>query len=261
VVLSQPTRTRNKTLPLTGKVGVITGASRGIGAAIARELAAYGADLVLNYSKSAEQADALARELYEESDAGAIVVIRADVSKADEAADLIKQTYEHFGRIDMLVNNAGITRDRTVRKMTTEEWCEVIETNLSGTFYCIQAAAPYLIEQGGGRVVTISSVMGLSGNVGQANYSAAKAGLIGMTKSLALEWARYNVTVNCVAPGFIDTDMLAHVPEAIRTELTNRIPLHRFGNPDEVAKAVRYLCVDGEYITGAVLNINGGLYM
>jgi acetoacetyl-CoA reductase len=260
-MLTLPTKTTDETLPLAGKVTVITGASRGIGAAIARELAACGADLVLNYSRSVEQAEALARELHETSNAGQIVTFHADVSYEGEAAELIKQTHEHFGRVDILVNNAGITRDRTVRKMTNDEWCEVINTDLNGPFYCIHAAAPYLIEQGGGKVVTISSVIGECGNVGQANYSAAKAGLIGLTKSLALEWARYNITVNCVAPGFIETDMLHNVPEDVRTQLTNRIPLRRFGTPEEVAKAVRYLCVDGDYITGAVLDINGGMYM
>jgi acetoacetyl-CoA reductase len=260
-MLTLPTRASTQTLPLTGKVAIITGAARGLGAAIARELAAYGADLVLDYSKSEAQAEALARDLFENSDAGRIVAIRADVSNPDEAADLIKQTFEHFGRIDILVNNAGITRDHTVRKMTNEEWREVIETDLSGPFYCLHAAAPYLIEQGGGKVVNISSTFGECGNLGQVNYSAAKAGVIGMTKALALEWARYNITVNCVAPGFMETDMLKEVSEDIRTQLISKIPLRRFGGTEEVAKAVRFLCVDGDYMTGAVLDINGGLYM
>jgi len=174
---------------------------------------------------------------------------------------LMKAAWEQFGKIDILINNAGITRDRTFRKMTPQEWSEVIDTNLTGTFNCLHAAAPYLIEQGGGKVINVSSMIALSGNIGQANYAAAKAGIIGLTKTVALEWARYNITVNCVAPGFTETDMLAKVPDNYREQICERIPLHRFGKPEEVAKAVRFFCVDADYITGEVLGVNGGLYM
>ena len=174
---------------------------------------------------------------------------------------MVKRVVEQFGRLDVLVNNAGITRDKPIRKMTSDDWRQVIETNLNGVFYCTHAAMEHLIEQGGGKVINISSIVALSGNVGQTNYTAAKGGLISFTKSLALEWARYKITVNCVAPGFIATDMLAPVPDNIKEQLIARIPLRRFGAPEEIARAVRFLCVDGDYITGQTISVNGGLYM
>jgi acetoacetyl-CoA reductase len=249
---------------LTGKVAVITGASRGIGAAIARELGAYGSHLVLNYAHNAELAEALAHEIQEvdlPGQPGAVVAIQADVSHKDEAARLMTTVWEQFGRLDILVNNAGVTHDHTFRKMTVEEWEEVIDTDLNGVFYCTHAAMPYLLEHEGGKVINIGSVIGLSGNIGQANYAAAKAGLIGLTKSLALEWARYNITVNCIAPGFTETDMLSKVPPATREQISQRIPLHRFGTAEEVASLVRYLSTEGGYITGQVISVNGGLYL
>lgn len=249
---------------LTGKVAVITGASRGIGAAIARELGAYGSHLVLNYAHNAQMAGAVAKEIQEvdlPEQPGAVVAIQADVSNKDEAARLMDAVWEQFGHLDILVNNAGINHDHTFRKMTIEEWDDVIQTDLNGVFYCTHAAMPYLLESESGKVVNIGSVIGLSGNVGQANYAAAKAGIIGLTKSLALEWARYNVTVNCVAPGFIETDMLSTVAPQIQEQITQRIPLHRFGSAQEVASLVRYLCTEGGYITGQVISPNGGLYL
>jgi NAD(P)-dependent dehydrogenase (short-subunit alcohol dehydrogenase family) len=190
-----------------------------------------------------------------------VIAVKADISDEDQSRRLIEQTIEHFGRLDILINNAGITRDRTFRKMTPDEWRAVVETNLNGVFYCIHAATPHLIEQRDGQIINITSVIALSGNIGQANYAATKAGIIGFTKTLALELARYNITVNCVAPGFIETDMLAKVPDEYREKILERIPLHRFGTPEDVAKAVRFLCTDGDYITGEVISVNGGIYM
>lgn len=257
-------RTGLKNKLLTDKVAVITGASRGIGAAIARELGAYGSHLVLNYARNAELAEAVAREIQEVSvpeQPGTVVAIQADISDKDEAARLMTSVWEQFGRLDILVNNAGVTHDHTFRKMTIEEWEDVIGTDLNGVFYCTHAAMPYLLEREGGHVINIGSAIGSSGNIGQANYAAAKAGLMGLTKSLALEWARYNITVNCVAPGFTETDMLSKVAPEIREEICQRIPLHRFGRVEEVASLVRYLCTEGTYITGQVIGVNGGLYV
>jgi acetoacetyl-CoA reductase len=242
-------------------VAVVTGASRGIGAAVARELGAYGSHLVLNYVSSTGLAEALAAELDAAGTAGAIITAQADVSDEIAAMRLMDAVFDQFGRIDILVNNAGITRDRTFKKMTSQEWREVIETNLNGVFYTTHAALPYLVQDSGGTIVNMGSVIGLSGNVGQSNYAAAKAGLIGFTKTLALELARNKVTVNCIAPGFIETDMLSKVPDEVREKLIEKIPMRRFGTPEEIANLVRFLCLEGSYITGQVLGINGGLYM
>jgi NAD(P)-dependent dehydrogenase (short-subunit alcohol dehydrogenase family) len=189
------------------------------------------------------------------------VAVQADVADEAQAHSLITQALDHFGRINILVNNAGITRDRTLRKMSSQQWREVIETDLNSLFYCTQPAVESMIELGGGRIVNISSITAESGNVGQTNYAAAKGGMIGFTRSLALELARYDITVNCVAPGFTETDMVATIPGEIRKLILGRIPLKRFGNPEEVAAAVRFLVIEGAYITGQVINVNGGLYM
>lgn len=257
-------RTGLKDKLLTGKVAIVTGASRGIGAAIARELGAYGSRLVLNYAHNAQLAEDLAREIQEvdlPEQPGAVIAIQADIRDKDEATRLMTEVWERFGRIDILVNNAGVTHDHTFKKMTVDEWEDVIATDLNGVFYCTHAAMPYLLEHEGGKVINIGSAIGLSGNIGQANYAAAKAGLIGLTKSLALEWARHNVTVNCVAPGYTETDMLAKVAPEMQEKIFQRIPLHRFATAEEVANLVRYLCTEGDYITGQVISINGGLYI
>jgi acetoacetyl-CoA reductase len=246
---------------LVGKVAVVTGASRGIGAAIAQHLAAKGGGLVINYASNAQVAENLKERICATGTAGDVITVRADISDENQATELMQRTIDHFGRLDILINNAGITRDRTFRKMTPAEWREVVDTNLNGVFYCVHAAAPHLIEKGGGQIINITSVIALSGNIGQANYAAAKAGIIGFTKTLALEFARYNITVNCVAPGFIETDMLAKVPDEYKQKIIDRIPLRRFGTPEDVAKAVRFLCTDGDYITGEVISVNGGVYM
>ena len=242
-------------------MAVITGASRGIGAAIARELGESGAHVVINYANSLAPAEALADEIRATGSGSEPLIIKADVTDEAQARGLVDQAREHYGRVDILINNAAITRDRTFRKLTSDDWRRVIDTNLNSVFYCTHSAVPFMIEQGAGKIINISSIVALSGNIGQTNYTAAKGGLISFTKSLALELARYKILVNCVAPGFIDTDMLAVVPDNIRETIISRIPLRRFGEADEIAKAVRYLCVDGNYVTGQTLSVNGGLYM
>jgi acetoacetyl-CoA reductase len=246
---------------LSGQVAVISGASRGIGAAIARELGEHGASVLINYANSAGPAEALARELREGGKAGEVLVHRADVTDEAQVRGMVEGAFAHFGRVDILINNAAITRDKTFRKLTSDDWRRVIDTNLNSVFYATHSAVPHLIEQGGGKIINISSIVALSGNIGQTNYTAAKGGLISFTKSLALELARYQILVNCVAPGFIDTDMLAVVPDNIKEQITNRIPLRRFGKAEEIAKAVRFLCIDGDYITGQTISVNGGMYM
>ncbi|MDP8909876.1 MAG: 3-oxoacyl-ACP reductase FabG [Chloroflexota bacterium] len=246
---------------LEGQVAIVTGASRGIGAAIARDLVEQGASVVINYARSAAPAEALAKELTAAGKGGEVLAVQADVGNEEQASNLIDQALQRFGHLDILVNNAGITRDRTFRKLSATEWREVIETNLSSVYYTTHPAVEHMIAQGRGKIVNISSIVALSGNVGQTNYTAAKGGLISFTKSLALELARYKITVNCVAPGFIETDMLAPVPDNIKEQIIARIPLRRFGKPEEIAKAVRYLCVDGDYVTGQTISVNGGLYM
>jgi acetoacetyl-CoA reductase len=245
---------------LQGAVVVVTGASRGIGHAIAEELGQGGAKVVVNYAHSKEPAEELVTQLMEHGSPQA-VAIHADVADAAQAARLIEGTVQQFGRIDVLVNNAGINLDRTMKKMTVEDWNTVIQMDLNSYFYTVKAALPYFTEQRSGKIINISSFVGQMGNFGQANYSAAKAGIIGFTKTAALELARSHVTVNAICPGFIETDMYATVPEKVKEAILQRIPLGRVGTPQEVARAVRYLIVDGEYITGQVLNINGGIYM
>jgi len=245
---------------LQGAVVVVTGAGRGIGRAIAEELGQGGAKLVVNYSQSKGPAEELVTQLLEHG-APQAVAIQADVSDATQAARLIEETVQRFGRIDVLVNNAGINIDRTMKNMSIEDWNKVIQTDLNSFFYTVKAAQPYFMQQGSGKIINISSFVGQMGNFGQANYAAAKAGIIGFTKVAALELARSNVTVNAICPGFIETDMFAGIPEKAKEAILKRIPLGRTGTPQEIARAIRYLIVDGDYITGQTLNINGGIYM
>lgn len=245
---------------LEGVVAVVTGAARGIGHAIAEELGQGGAKVVVDYAHSGGLAEELVAKLLREGSHEAIA-LQADVSDAEQAESLINETVRQFGRIDVLINNAGINIDRTMRKMSVEDWNTVIQTDLSSLFYTTKVAQNYLIQQRSGTIINISSFVGQTGNFGQANYAAAKAGIIGFTKAAALELARYNVTVNAVCPGFIETDMFVNIPDNIKESILKRIPLGRIGTPQEVARAVRYLIVDGAYITGQVLNINGGIYM
>jgi acetoacetyl-CoA reductase len=245
---------------LKDAVVVVTGAGRGIGSAIAEEMGHGGAKVVVNYSRSKESAEELVQHLKKLGSPQA-VAIQADVSNATQAAQLIEETIKQLGRIDVLVNNAGITLDRTMKKMSIQDWDTVLQVDLNSYFYTVKAALPYFMEQKSGNIINISSFVGLAGNFGQANYSAAKAGIIGFTRTAALELARSNVTVNAICPGFIETEMYTSVPDKVKEAILQRIPLRRVGTPQEIARAVRYLIVDGDYITGQTLSINGGIYM
>ena len=244
---------------LKDKVVIVTGASRGIGRSLALNMAAQGAKLVL----SARSAEALAQLVTEiQAAGGAAVAVAGDVSSATAANELVDAGMQAFGRIDVLVNNAGITRDALLLRMKDEDWDDVLNINLKGAFLCTRAAAKVMSKQRYGRIINISSVVGEMGNPGQANYCASKAGLLGLTKSVARELARRNVTVNAITPGFIVTDMTEALPEKAREELAAQIPLGRLGSADDIAHAVIFLASDqAGYITGQTLGVNGGMYM
>jgi NAD(P)-dependent dehydrogenase (short-subunit alcohol dehydrogenase family) len=244
---------------LAGEVAIVTGGGRGIGRAICERLAGEGCALVVNYHASKRAADELVAAI--RAGSGQAVAVGGSIADPATGPSLAAAALEQFGRIDILVNNAGITRDVTVRKMSDADFTEIIETNLVGTHRVTKAVLDHLCEAGHGRIVSIASFVAQLGNYGQANYAASKGGLISWTKTLAYEVARFGVTVNCVCPGFIDTDMLRGVPDHIRERLLARVPLGRFGDPDEIARGVVYLVRDGAYITGTCLDVNGGLYM
>ncbi|MBP1991376.1 3-oxoacyl-[acyl-carrier-protein] reductase [Paenibacillus eucommiae] len=245
---------------LNGKVALVTGASRGIGRAIALQLAEAGADVVVNYAGSEEAAGKVVAEI--EALGRKAIKCRADVSSFQEAEDLVKQTIEAFGKIDILVNNAGITRDNLIMRMKEDEFDQVIATNLKGVFNCLKAVTRPMMKQRSGRIINISSVVGVLGNPGQANYVAAKAGVIGLTKSAAKELATRGITVNAVAPGFIETDMTDKLTGDTRDQLLKSIPMERLGQPEDIAKAVRFLASDdASYMTGQTLHVDGGMYM
>ena len=243
-----------------GRVALVTGGTRGIGAAITKLLSESGAAVAAGYNRGKESAEKFANEM---SGKGAkISVHQGRVDDADDCSRVVREVMERFGRIDFLVNNAGITIDKTVRKMSVDDWRQVLNVNLSGAFQMTKATLEHMIERGSGRVVNISSVIGETGNIGQANYAASKAGLFGFSKSLALELAQRGITVNCVAPGFIETEMVAAIPENVLAKVVEKIPQRRLGRPEEVARVVRFLLEDeSSYITGAVYSINGGLDM
>jgi acetoacetyl-CoA reductase len=244
---------------LSGRSGFVTGAGRGIGRAIALELGRNGANVAVGYSASTEAAEQVARLL---SEMGVEAFpVKVDVSKPDEVRSVVATIRERFGKIDFLVNNAGINRDRRFERMSADDWNAVIEVNLNSIFHVTHEVLPHMLEQGYGRIVNISSVVGEMGNFGQTNYATAKAGMIGFSKSLAIEVARKGITVNCLAPGFTETDMVAGVPQEALEKVIARIPMGRLGKPEEMAAAALFLIGSGDYITGEVLSVNGGMHM
>ena len=247
-------------LDLTGKVALVTGASRGIGRAIAEALGEAGAAVTVNYRQQRGQAEAAVAHI--ESFGGRGLAVQADVGNAAEVEALIESTVRHFGRLDILVNNAGITHDGLTIRLSDEEWDEVLNINLRGAFFCTRSALRGMVRQRWGRIINMSSVVGRTGNAGQANYAAAKAGLIGLTRSVAREVATRNITVNAIAPGFIQTEMTGKLSKAQQQWLLDRIPANRLGTVEEVASLVIYLASDAAaYITGQVLQMDGGLAM
>ncbi len=247
-------------MSLEGRTALVTGGSRGIGRAMSKALAQEGADVAINFvsnetaaSEVAEEIGSLGRKAF---------LARADVGDFPDIYRMAQEVIQEFGHLDILVNNAGVTSDMTFVNMDHASWRKVLAINLDGVFNCTKVFVDQMIEQGYGRVVNITSVIGQIGNFGQANYAASKAGVAAFTKSLAKELATKGITVNSVAPGFIDTEMVQQVPERVRERLLNQIPLRRFGRAEEVARMVVYLCsADGDYVTGAELEINGGLFM
>jgi len=247
-------------MQLKGKTAIVTGGSRGIGRAIALALAGRGANVAVNYTENKDAADRVVAEI--EALGGAAMTVKADVSDARQVENLVKEVLNRFDRIDILINNAGITRDNLLIRMSEKEFDEVLGTNLKGAFNCTKAVSRVMIKQKSGKIINISSVVGIIGNAGQSNYAAAKAGLIGFTKSAAKELAKRGITVNAVAPGFIETEMTSLLPEKVKESFISSIPLERPGTPEDVANAVLFLSSEySDYITGQVLNIDGGMVM
>ncbi|MAZ05163.1 3-oxoacyl-[acyl-carrier-protein] reductase [Marinobacter sp. SS8-8] len=244
---------------LKGKVAIVTGASRGIGRHIALQLAQRGADVAINYRSRQSEADEVVKEI--EANGVRSLAIQADLSQMPAARSLIRQVHDQWGRIDILVNNAGITKDKSMKKLTDDDWNDVLDTNLGSVYATCSEVLKIMMDQKYGRIINITSFVGQAGNFGQANYAASKGGIIAFTKTLALEMAKYNITVNAIAPGFTETEMLAQVPENIRQQIIARVPMGRFGQPEEIARAVVFLAAEGDYITGQQINVNGGVYM
>jgi 3-oxoacyl-[acyl-carrier protein] reductase len=245
---------------MSEKVALITGGTRGIGKAIALELAANGINIVINYR--AESADMANLKKQIEENKVECFFVKADISKFEECEKMVEQIMNKFGRIDILVNNAGITKDTLLMRMKKEDFEEVININLNGTFNCTRNVIPHMVKQRSGRIINVSSVVGVAGNAGQTNYSASKAGIIGFTKSLAREVASRNILVNAIAPGFIETNMTNVLSDNVKENILNQIPLKRMGTSEEVARVVKFLTSeDSSYITGQVIHIDGGMVM
>jgi acetoacetyl-CoA reductase len=244
----------------TGRVAIVTGGTRGIGIAITEAFARSNAHVAAGYSKGQEAAQKCADRIKDVG--GGVSVHQGRVDDFEDCQRVVKEVLEKYGRVDFLINNAGITLDKTLRKMTPEDWWGVINVNLSGAFNMTKAVLEHMIERGSGRIINISSVIGSTGNIGQANYAASKAGLLGFTKSLALETANKGITANVVAPGFIETEMVAAMPAEALQKVVDKIPTRRLGQPKEIARVVKFLCEDDSaYITGAAFHVNGGLDM
>lgn len=259
---------------LTGRVALVTGGTRGIGAAIAHSLASQGADVAVGYGRDAERAQQFLDDFQSRFPDSRGTVHGGNVGDADDCRRVVAEVIEQHGRLDILVNNAGITSDRTVAKMTDDDWHKVLAVNLSGAFFLSQAAVAHMLERGTGRIINVSSVIGETGNIGQANYASSKSGLFGLTKSMAREVAfqlkrsgmasddSIGITVNTVTPGFIETEMVASIPDKVLDSIKGQIPLGRLGRPEEIARVVHFLAADASsYITGQVWGINGGLDM
>jgi NAD(P)-dependent dehydrogenase (short-subunit alcohol dehydrogenase family) len=271
-VSTTPTESTVRRPRLSGHVAFVTGGTRGIGAAICQSLAEQGADVAVGFSRDRETAEAFITGLTDQGLHGSLH--QGNVGSGEDCRRTVAEVIEEHGRLDILVNNAGITIDKTIMKMTDEDWYKVIAVNLSGAFFMSQAVLPHMIERGSGRIVNISSIIGETGNIGQANYAASKSGLFGLTKTLALEAAHQlkragkltddgiGITVNTVAPGFVATEMLEHVPEKVLDGIKAKTPVGRLGRPDEIARVVHFLVADqSSFITGAVWGVNGGMDM
>jgi len=247
-------------MDLSGKVALVTGASRGIGRAIAIYLAKLGAKVAVNYASSEEQAMDVIKTIH--SSGGQAIPVQGDVSRSSDVEAMVKRVLDEWGTIDILVNNAGINRDTLLIRMKEEDWDRVMEINLKGVYYCTRAVSKIMIKKRQGKIINISSVVGIVGNAGQANYAAAKAGIIGFSKSMAKELAPRNIQVNVIAPGFIETDMTEALSDSIKEGILSQIPNGRYGKPEEVAYVVAFLASDlSQYITGQVIHVDGGMIM
>lgn len=247
-------------MKLQDKIAIVTGAGRGIGRAIALGLAHEGAKVVVNYSRSAEAAEDVVQQILKSG--GEAMAVQGDVAHAEQVDTLLKATLERFERVDILINNAGITRDKLILRMSEADWDAVIDTNLKGAFLCARAVAPKMLKQKSGVIINVGSVIGKVGGAGQVNYSASKAGLIGLTKSLAKELGSRNIRVNAVAPGFVETDMTHILKDDQREAIVKQVPLGRLGKGEDIANVVAFLCSDSAaYIQGEVISVDGGLFM